>query len=54
VTKCSASRHHYGRYSEAIAYLAEKGYDPQWGQTSKTGHSKDILNELSKKFYLEK
>jgi ATP-dependent Clp protease ATP-binding subunit ClpB len=24
VTKCSASRHHYGRYSEAIAYLAEK------------------------------
>jgi ATP-dependent Clp protease ATP-binding subunit ClpB len=36
--------------SEAIAYLADKGYDPQFGaRPVKRVIQRDVLNELSKK-----
>jgi ATP-dependent Clp protease ATP-binding subunit ClpB len=38
-----------------ILPIAEKGYDPQFGtRPVKRVIQRDILNELSKKFYLEK
>jgi hypothetical protein len=38
--------YHYGRHSDTIAYLAEKGFDPLiWCQTSGTRVHKDVLNE---------